>query len=99
MILDICIMALLLAVGNVAFRHFEPFMPWWRRVVKTILILAATAAISHYFGRTGFLIGLGLALAALVYVHGIWLPRKGVNGWTAEPREKYYQLRGWPPPQ
>lgn len=23
------------------------------------------------------------------------LPKKGINGWTAEPREKYYALRGW----
>lgn len=31
----------------------------------------------------------------VIYVHGVWLPRHGVNGWTAEPREKYYALRGW----
>jgi hypothetical protein len=24
-----------------------------------------------------------------------WLPKQGVNGWTGEPKEKYYQLRGW----
>ena len=23
-----------------------------------------------------------------------WLPRRGVNGWTAEPRDRYYALLG-----
>jgi len=28
-------------------------------------------------------------------VHGWWLPRQGINGWTAEPKERYYKFRGW----
>jgi len=42
------------------------------------------------------------ALRALVRlsdrVHAIWLPSKGINGWTGEPKDKYYELRGWPKP-
>jgi hypothetical protein len=98
MILDVAMMAAFLTVGNVAFRHFEPMMPWWRRLLKSVVILAITAAISYYFGRKGVLIAFGLAAVALLYVHGIWLPRHGVNGWTAEPKDKYYALRGWAPP-
>jgi hypothetical protein len=30
-----------------------------------------------------------------VIVHAWWLPRHGVNGWTGEPKERYYALRGW----
>jgi len=30
-----------------------------------------------------------------VFVHVWWLPRHGINGWTGEPKEKYYALRGW----
>jgi hypothetical protein len=33
---------------------------------------------------------LPLSLAA--WVHLVWLPRHGVNGFTAEPREKYLAL-------
>ena len=33
---------------------------------------------------------------AVVYVHAVWLPSKGINGWTGEPKDKYYELRGWP---
>ena len=99
MLLDVTVAAALLILGNVLFRHFDPRMPLYRRVLKTLIALAATALISHYFGRTGVIIAGCVALAPLIYVHGIWLPRHGVNGWTAEPREKYYALRGWPPPE
>lgn len=89
-------MAALLTAGNVLFRNFEPALPIWRRVVKVMVTLAITAVISHYFGRAGVFIALGLAMLPVIYIHAIWLPRHGVNGWTGEPREKYYALRGWP---
>jgi hypothetical protein len=31
----------------------------------------------------------------VLIIHGWWLPKKGINGLTAEPKEKYYELRGW----
>jgi hypothetical protein len=37
---------------------------------------------------------LGLIVLGVLVVHGWWLPRKGVNGWTAEPRDRYYALLG-----
>lgn len=92
-------MAVFLAIGNVLFRHFDPFMPLWRRALKFVLILAVAAGISWLFGRRGLLIAFGAMLVPLIYVHGVWLPRRGVNGWTGEPRAKYYALRGWPPPK
>jgi hypothetical protein len=97
MLLDFAAVAVILAFGNVKLRHFDPRMPLWRRVVKALIILGITAVISYYFGRTGVVIGLGLAALPVIYVHAIWLPRHGVNGWTGEPRDKYYALRGLPP--
>jgi hypothetical protein len=38
---------------------------------------------------------LGVPLMAVVYIHAIWLPKHGINGWTGEPRDKYFELRGW----
>ena len=98
MVLDVTMMAAVLALGIVTFRRFEQRTPLWRRVLKVIVILAITAVISHYFGRTGVLIAFGIAVLPVIYIHAIWLPRHGVNGWTAEPRERYYALRGWDPP-
>jgi hypothetical protein len=28
------------------------------------------------------------------YVHIVWLPKHGINGWTGEPKDKYYALIG-----
>ena len=47
------------------------------------------------FGRPWSLIWLVVPLAVAAYVHAIWLPSHGINGLTAEPRERYYALRGW----
>ncbi|HVY94661.1 MAG TPA: hypothetical protein VHA14_17990, partial [Bryobacteraceae bacterium] len=65
------------------------------RALKTALALTVTAVVSYYFGRKGVVAMLAVMTIPLVYVHGYWLPKNGVNGWTAEPREKYYALRGW----
>jgi hypothetical protein len=98
MILDLAIMAAVLVTGLWLFRRFEQRTPRWRRALKHVVILAFTAAISHYFGTAGVLIAIGIALLPVIFIHAYWLPRHGVNGLTAEPREKYYALRGWAPP-
>lgn len=96
-LLDVALMAGVLVIGNVKFRHFEPRMPLWLRLLKVFTALAATAIISYHFGTTGVLMAFIGAAIPVSYIHGVWLPRHGVNGWTGEPREKYYALRGWPP--
>jgi len=98
MLLELSVATAFLVAGNIAFRHFDPQLPLWKRIAKTIATLTILAIVSHYFGRKGVLIAAAVALVPLIYVHAIWLPRHGVNGWTAEPREKYYALRGWPAP-
>ena len=37
---------------------------------------------------------LGLVGIGVRIVHAWWLPRNGVNGWTAEPRDRYHALIG-----
>jgi hypothetical protein len=91
-------MALLLAVGNVVFWRFDPRQPLWCRILKVVVTLASTAAVFRYLGTVGVIVWFAIVILPIVYIHGIWLARHGVNGWTAEPREKYYVLRGWPPP-
>jgi len=98
MLLPLLLMALLLAVGNIFFWRFDPRQPLWRRILKVIVTLAVTAAVARYFGTVGIIVWFAMVILPIVYIHGIWLPRHGVNGWTAEPRDKYYALRGWPPP-
>jgi len=91
-------MALLLLAGNIAFWRFDLRQPLWRRILKVAVTLAGTAGVSRYFGTIGVIVWFAIVILPIAYIHAIWLPRHGVNGWTAEPRERYHQLRGWPPP-
>ena len=93
--IDIAVMASLFAVGNILFGHFEERTPKWRRVLKFFLMTGAIVLISATAGRP-WSIGVVAALCSVVLViHGWWLPKQGINGWTAEPKDKYYALRGW----
>ncbi|HKB43053.1 MAG TPA: hypothetical protein VKC90_01640 [Chitinophagaceae bacterium] len=48
-----------------------------------------------YLGRIWSFGFLGICILGIIYVHGFWLPRKGINGLTGEPKSKYYKLRSW----
>lgn len=81
--------------GSIVFGRFEERTPRIRRLAKLLAFTALTAAIYLVFGRPWSLLWFVLPLAFAVYIHAIWLPRHGINGLTAEPRERYYALRGW----
>ncbi len=83
------------SVGGILLGHFEARTPRARRLAKLAVTTSITALIYLTVGRPWSLIWLAAPLAFAVYIHAIWLPRRGINGWTAEPRERYYKLRGW----
>lgn len=56
-----------------------------------VIICGAPSAV---FGRSWGWMLIGALGIALIVVHGWWLPRHGVKGWTAEPRARYYELLG-----
>jgi len=92
---EVAVVAIIFAVGNILMGHWEAQTPKWRRLLKFVLFLGLTLAISASVGRLwafGFLGAIGVAA---VIIHAWWLPRHGINGWTGEPKEKYYALRGW----
>lgn len=85
------------ALGNIFFGHFEEYTPKWRRVAKPFVLGGVSVLISALAGRAWFFALMGAFTLAFAIIHGWWLPRLGINGWTAEPKEKYYALRGWKP--
>jgi hypothetical protein len=93
--MSIAIVASIFAVGNILFGHFEEDRSKWRRVTKVGIALGLTALISRTLGSAWVYGLLGLLSLGVLYIHGVWLPSKGINGWTAEPKEHYYALRGW----
>ena len=99
MSLEIAVVSTIFAVGNILLGRFEEGTPRWRRLAKFVLVMLVSLAISRAFGRPAFWAFVGCMALPALYIHLWWLPSKGVNGWTAEPREKYYELRGWKLPR
>ena len=93
---ELAVVFLIFALGNILFGHFEAGTPKSRRITKVFLVGGAAVGASHVFGPAGFWALLGAGGIAFLVVHGWWLPRHGINGWTGEPRDRYHALRGWP---
>jgi len=92
---EIALVSIFYLLGNIFLGHFEERSPNWRKLAKYLVTVAIIIAISQFFGRAVALIALGLTLIPVFYVHAIVLPKKGINGWTGEPKAKYYEFRGW----
>lgn len=92
---EIAVVTLFFLLGHIYFGHFEERSPKWRKLVKYIVTLAIILSLSVFFGRTVAFVVLGIALLPVVYIHGVVLPKKGINGWTGEPKGRYYEFRGW----
>ena len=92
---EIALVSILFLLGHIFLGHFEEKTPKRKKLLKYVLTLILVCGLSLMFGRTVALIFLACTLLPILYIHGIWLPSKGINGWTGEPRDKYYELRGW----
>src|SRR5882672_8726385 len=90
---EVAVVTLFYLLGNIYFGHFEERSPKWRKVLKYLLTLAIVITVSIYAGRMYAFLLLGLAVIPVIYVHGVVLPKKGINGWTGEPKGKYYEFR------
>ena len=92
---EVAVMCALLCLGNIVLKGFAQYESSFRRIVKMIVGVAIAVSVSVMAGRTWFFALLGAYFVVLVVIHAWWLPKNGVNGITAEPREKYFALRGW----
>jgi len=92
---EVSVVSFFFLLGNIFLGHFEERSPKWRKVVKYLITLAIVITLSLFFGRIVSLGVLGLTLIPVIYIHAIVLPRKGINGWTGEPKARYYEFRGW----
>jgi hypothetical protein len=91
---DVAIVLGIFAVGSILFGRFEEHKPRWRRVLKVVVITTAVVALSQLAGRAWAYGVLALPVLGAAYVHLVWLPKHGIDGWSGEPREKYLELVG-----
>lgn len=93
---EIAIVSIIFALGNILMGHFEERTPKIRRVGKYLLSLILFCGISILFGRVISMLTLASSIFPLLYVHAYYLPKKKfINGWTGEPKSKYYDFRKW----
>jgi len=92
---EVAIVSTITAVGSMMLNHFEERTPKWRKIFKLLFFILIVTLISATAGRLWAFVFLGIVLLIVLYVHVLWLPNKGINGWTGEPKDKYYELRGW----
>jgi len=91
---DVAVVMGIFAVGNILFGHFEEHKPKLRRVLKVVVVAGITLALSYVGLRWVAYTLIGVMGLAAAYVHMWWLPSHGINGWTGEPKDKYYELLG-----
>lgn len=93
---EVAVVSAIFAIGNMVLGHFEERTPKIRRVGKYLLTLFLIGGISVYFGRTVAMIVLATSFLPVIYIHLYYLPKKkGINGWTGEPKSRYYEFRKW----
>ncbi|MEY2882125.1 MAG: hypothetical protein RLZZ15_4505 [Verrucomicrobiota bacterium] len=80
-------------VGNIVLHAFAQHECARRRLGKMVVGAALAVAVSAMAGHGWFLVMVGAILVAVLVIHGWWLPRRGIHGITAEPRDRYLALR------
>lgn len=95
MALEWMIAAIVIAVLTPLFGHFEAKVHVWRRVARWLAYLAVLFILEQTVGRPWTLLWL-IGLPAIgAIVHFTWCFKNQINPLTAEPRDRYYRLRGW----
>ena len=89
---DVAVVLGIFAFGSILFGIFEQHKPRLRRVLKVVVFLGLTILIAETAGRPWAYGFLALPLIAALYLHAVWLPKHGINGWTAQPYDKYLAL-------
>jgi hypothetical protein len=71
------------------FNNFEKHLPAKRRVAKLFVVIGILAMIGILFGRYAFWGVITLMTMGQVILHAWYFPKQGINGWTAEPYDRY----------
>lgn len=93
--LEWMVAAVVVAVLSPLFGHFEAKAPMWTRMARWMVYLAILLTLGLVAGRPWtWLWVAGLPVIGAAF-HFAWCLKHQINPLTAEPRDRYYQLRGW----
>jgi presenilin-like A22 family membrane protease len=86
---------IVLTIASIAyflvFNNFEKHVPIQRRIIKLFIVVGVLAIFGILFGRFAFWGVISLMTIGQVYLHGVYFPKHGINGLTAEPYDKYLE--------
>lgn len=85
---------LLCALSASVFDKFEVETAAWRKLLRWMLAAALTLGTAPFIGHLALAVLLGFAALGAT-AHFIWCQRNGIDPLSAEPRRRYYELRGW----
>ena len=80
---DVAVAMTVFMLGQLCFGRFVEYQSRGRRVLKAFLGVGLLVTASAWAGRGWMYFLLMLIVVGVGVVHAWWLPRKGVNGWTA----------------
>ena len=87
---------IVLTIASIAyflvFNNFEKHLPIQKRISKLFMFVGVLAVIGILFGRFAFWSVIALMTIGQIYLHGVYFPRHGINGLTAEPHDKYLEV-------
>lgn len=92
---DMFIFSTVLLLGNILMGHFEERTSRYRKLIKSTSFLVLFLLISVFLGKLISFTVLGVLFIPVLYIHIVVLGKHGINGWTGEPKDKYYEFRGW----
>jgi polyferredoxin len=93
-ILELMIAGSILFFGERFFKNFQGQTPRATTVKKWLVYFALVLILGLTLGRPWSLIWTFLPIIGLVG-HWVWCFKHGIHPVTAEPRDRYYALRGW----
>lgn len=76
---EVAIVSATIALGHIFLGHFEERTPRLRKLLKYLLTLSIVIGLSLSFGRTVAFTVLALFFIPVLYIHMVFLPRKGIR--------------------
>ena len=92
--LELGVLLLISVLGSGTFAVFEIETPAWRKILKWSIVIGGTLWLYTGVGHWALVLPIAAGAAGTTF-HFVWCRRNGINPLTAEPRRRYYELRGW----
>lgn len=93
--LELLLLMAVMLQGLIFFGQFEDKANPWRRLFKWIAYVGVTYFVAGTVGRPWTFVWILFLPSLGATFHLLWCRQHGIHPLTAEPRDKYYALRGW----